>query len=311
VGAVFVREEGREGGVIEGGCDAGVLGRPMVGCHQHPCPWVSGARGPSGRGGVDVRGLRRPGRRRTVVPWARLGDVLGEVERLGTVKGEPGAGQPRRKKRRGQARGGPSVEGPSPAEAHPLDAYRPGETRVEIQAYPARCLRAANQEVRFDGEGGGEAGGGRLRALAKDMFELMYATDGVGLAAPQVGVNVRLLVYNPEGVPGRGEEFILCNPRIVGRGKRTEWMEEGCLSFPEVYGDVERACEVEVEAQDVDGKPIRLSLEGWQARVFQHEYDHLDGVLFHDRMDARVRAKVQPRLDSLAARYAGEGEPAL
>jgi len=54
-----------------------------------------------------------------------------------------------------------------------------------------------------------------------------------------------------------------------------------------------------------------LSLEGWQARVFQHEYDHLDGVLFHDRMDARVRAKVQPRLDSLAARYAGEGEPAL
>ena len=242
------------------------------------------------------------------VPCAGLRGVLGEVGKL-DADGQRGQRSPRR--RRGQGRGSQFGDGEIDdpvAKVHPLEAFRPGETRLIIQEYPARCLRAVNHDVKFDG---GKAEEDKLRALAREMFEVMYATQGVGLAAPQVGINVRLLVYNPEGFPDRGEEFVLCNPRIVGRGRRTDRMEEGCLSFPEVYGDVERACEVDVEARDVEGNEVQLRLQGWQARVFQHEFDHLDGLLFHDRMDVQVRAKVQPRLDALVASYVGEGDPAL
>ena len=97
--------------------------------------------------------------------------------------------------------------------------------------YPSPALRAKNVPVRdFDA---------RLEALAEEMFHVMYKTDGVGLSAPQVGVNVRLMVYNPEGCPKRGEEYVLCNPKITKASTETDFMEEGCLSFPGVLGDVE------------------------------------------------------------------------
>lgn len=87
----------------------------------------------------------------------------------------------------------------------------------------------------------------------------------------QVGVNIRLMVFNPEGERGKGEEFILCNPRIKDFGKKREVAEEGCLSFPKIHGDVERSKQIIVQAQDVKGGNFTLKLEGWLARIFQHE----------------------------------------
>eukprot|EP00951_Prasinocladus_malaysianus_P007248 scaffold52096_cov30-Prasinocladus_malaysianus.AAC.1 len=104
-------------------------------------------------------------------------------------------------------------------------------TLDSIVKYPDPVLRAPNGRVAtFDDD---------LKKLAAEMLEVMYQDDGVGLAAPQVGVNVQLMVFNPEGIKGHGEEFILCNPRIISTGKDSDIDEEGCLSFPGILGDVE------------------------------------------------------------------------
>lgn len=97
----------------------------------------------------------------------------------------------------------------------------------------------------------------------------------MGLAAPQVGVNVRLMVFNESGKRGSGQEMVLVNPEIVSSSKTTELDVEGCLSFPKIYGDVERSTEIVVKAQDAKGQPVSLTLKGFVARVFQHEFDHL------------------------------------
>jgi len=246
---------------------------------------------------------------------------------------------------------------------------------LAIAKYPAPCLRAANAPVvAFDD---------KLEALSRAMFKIMYETVGCGLAAPQVGVNYRLMVYNEAGEPGKGREVVLCNPKIVKFSKEKDFFEEGCLSFPQMYADVEvgvsprwlvsprlvsrlnlaysRACErlkhkytlirdssrvmgrnvsnyarlremldedasrarlesttdcsfppsqrpigVQIEAQNLKGKKFKMTLEGFEARVFQHEYDHLDGVLYHDRMSTEVRSTVQNQLDGFVAAYPGE-----
>ena len=106
------------------------------------------------------------------------------------------------------------------------------ESPLSICLYPDPRLRAVNKRiVKFDES---------VRRLAEEMMEVMYDDDGVGLAAPQVGVNVQMMVFNPEGERGRGTEYVLCNPRVVKTGKNREFDEEGCLSFPGVRGDVER-----------------------------------------------------------------------
>jgi len=103
-----------------------------------------------------------------------------------------------------------------------------------VQKYPAPCLRAKNAPVEvFDDA---------LEGLAQAMFKVMYETVGCGLAAPQVGVNYRMMVYNEAGEPGRGKEVVLCNPKIVKYSKEKELFEEGCLSFPKMYADVEVRC---------------------------------------------------------------------
>jgi len=102
---------------------------------------------------------------------------------------------------------------------------------LAIAKYPAPCLRAKNAPVEcFDAN---------LEALSKAMFKIMYETIGCGLAAPQVGVNYRMMVYNEAGEPGKGREVVLCNPKIVKYSKETDLFEEGCLSFPKMYADVE------------------------------------------------------------------------
>ena len=115
-----------------------------------------------------------------------------------------------------------------------------------------------------------------IRRLVDDMFETMYAAQGIGLAAPQVGRSERLAV-----VDVHGERFALINPEIVEEEGK-ERGEEGCLSIPEIYGDVERATRVVVKATDVDGNPFEVEATELLARCFQHEIDHLHGKLFID-----------------------------
>ena len=125
-----------------------------------------------------------------------------------------------------------------------------------------------------------------LRALARDLLDTMYAAEGVGLAAPQVGVPRRLFAYDvrEEGTP----TGVLVNPRVVQRsGSQTD--EEGCLSIPGLTAKVERAERVVVEGRDPEGEPVRLEAEGLLARCLLHEIDHLDGVLFLDHLSPLKR----------------------
>ena len=126
-----------------------------------------------------------------------------------------------------------------------------------------------------------------LARLADDMVETMRQAHGVGLAAPQVGIPIRLFVAElpeDEDDPQSGRVYVLVNPKIVKASVTEVEGEEGCLSIPGIYGDVWRAEEVVVRAQDVHGKEIRIRAKGFLARVFQHEIDHLNGILFIDRV---------------------------
>jgi peptide deformylase len=127
-----------------------------------------------------------------------------------------------------------------------------------------------------------------VRRLVDDLFETMYAAKGVGLAANQVGLARRVAVVDTgDEAP---DPLVLINPTIVHRGEVAETAEEGCLSIPEIFGDVERPLLIVVDAVDKTGTPFRLETSGYQARAIQHEIDHLDGVLFLDHLSAVKRS---------------------
>jgi len=126
-----------------------------------------------------------------------------------------------------------------------------------------------------------------VRQLIDDLFETMHAAKGVGLAANQVGIARRVAVVDTGG--DTPQPLVLVNPTIVHRGEETETAEEGCLSIPEIFGDVERPVSIIVEATDRSGAAFRLETSGYQARAIQHEVDHLDGVLFLDHLSAVKR----------------------
>ena len=126
-----------------------------------------------------------------------------------------------------------------------------------------------------------------LRRLIDDMFETMYGAEGVGLAAPQVGISRRVIVVDVHD--GEVEPFALVNPRVVESSRETEKGEEGCLSIPGLTAAVERAAHVAVEGLDREGNPLRVEGGGLLARCLQHEIDHLDGVLFIDRVSPLKR----------------------
>jgi peptide deformylase len=130
------------------------------------------------------------------------------------------------------------------------------------------------------------------RRLADDMIDTMYDEVGIGLAAPQVGASVRLLVVGDE--EGRGAQALV-NPAITAQGGQVT-AEEGCLSLPGIFAQVTRSEWVTLEAQDLDGRPIAITARGLRARVFQHEIDHLDGVLFIDRLEPVVRDRIKRRI---------------
>jgi peptide deformylase len=131
-----------------------------------------------------------------------------------------------------------------------------------------------------------------ILAVIADMTETMYDEVGIGLAAPQVGISLRLIVIADE--EGRGVQAVL-NPAIVERGGETTG-EEGCLSIPGVFAPVVRSAWVKVEARDVNGQPLAINARGLRARVLQHEIDHLDGVLFIDRVDPVTRDRIKRKI---------------
>jgi peptide deformylase len=127
-----------------------------------------------------------------------------------------------------------------------------------------------------------------LKKLVEDMFETMYASQGIGLAAPQVAVSKRVTVIDLSQGKDPDQKLVLVNPEIIFReGKQYE--EEGCLSFPEIREKVQRASTVKVRAQDLSGKWFEMDGEELLSRAFQHEIDHLDGMLFIFRMSSLKR----------------------
>ncbi len=145
---------------------------------------------------------------------------------------------------------------------------------LDIKKYPDKMLRQKAQPVDniTDSE----------RDLVRDMFDTMYFANGVGLAAPQVGSLKRIIVCNPTGQSR--DEMAIINPKIIYReGKRVSDCE-GCLSIPTISSEVIRFSKIGVCGQDVNGKEIKIDAEGLLARIVSHEYDHLDGILFIDRI---------------------------
>ena len=154
-----------------------------------------------------------------------------------------------------------------------------------------------------------------IQQLIADMFETMKHAHGIGLAAQQVGHAVQLTVIDVRGMkdrpstmqidgvevePDKHMPLALINPVVTPSGKQIAGAE-GCLSFPEIFGDVVRSERVQVEATDVDGKPVKFTAGGLLARCVQHEVDHLNGILFIDRMTADEKAEVRPEIDALQA----------
>ena len=137
-----------------------------------------------------------------------------------------------------------------------------------------------------------------LRTLAADMFESMYTAIGIGLAAPQIGVSKRITVIDLSNKKNPEEKIVLVNPEIVHKeGKQVE--EEGCLSLPDIRDKVSRAAKVKVRAQDLEGKTIELEGTELLARAFQHEIDHLDGILFPWRLSALKRDLILRKIRKL------------
>ena len=128
-----------------------------------------------------------------------------------------------------------------------------------------------------------------LQLLAEEMLKIMRGADGVGLAANQIGRLKRILVAAYEDEGGEPVEFAVVNPKIEERSEETEKDVEGCLSLPGTRVEVERSKAVTVTGQDPTGKPLEIEAEGLLARIFQHEIDHLDGVLILDRTDRESR----------------------
>jgi peptide deformylase len=203
-------------------------------------------------------------------------------------------------------------------------------TNLRIVRYPHPALRAPNAEITHDelsttttttttpssNDDDPQQSPLSIAQLAKEMFMVMYAANGVGLAAPQVGVNKRLMVYNPSGDKTKWlEEVIMINPTITEFSTATDVDVEGCLSFPNMKGDVSRAKWIKVEAISLRGKKIKKKYTGWEARIFQHEYDHLDGVVYIDRLVEESKLAVRDRLSELVQEYnrdqPGGGPPAL
>ncbi|MBE9536776.1 MAG: peptide deformylase [Proteobacteria bacterium] len=150
----------------------------------------------------------------------------------------------------------------------------------EILTYPEPLLKKLSKPV--------DEVGDEIKTLISDMLETMYEAPGVGLAAPQVGVLKRVIVLDIEYKEGERQPIVLVNPEIIESSGETTY-EEGCLSIPEYNAEVVRASEVTVNGLDGEGHPLSIKADGLLAIALQHEIDHLDGILFVDRLGSMKR----------------------
>jgi peptide deformylase len=178
--------------------------------------------------------------------------------------------------------------------------------RLSIRKYGDPILRAKGKPIDEVDE--------KIRALAENMLETMHAANGVGLAAQQVGHALQLTVLDVSQVEDRPSTMtlnggaiadlttamplVLVNP-ILRLGGETDLGSEGCLSFPEITADIERATSVELEAETLEGEKVRIEASGLLSRALQHEVDHLNGILFIDRMSSASKASHSSRLKRL------------
>lgn len=139
-----------------------------------------------------------------------------------------------------------------------------------------------------------------IRQLAEDMFETMIEADGVGLACPQIGKSLRMFVLIADDDVRR----VFINPTIIKTSEEVSDYDEGCLSIPQVYETITRPSKVTVQALNEKGRPFTLEADGFLARIIQHEYDHLDGVLYIDRGDPEFAKKTEVQFKKRAERAA-------
>jgi peptide deformylase len=174
---------------------------------------------------------------------------------------------------------------------------------MQIIRYPHPALRWKSKPItRIDPE---------LKRTVREMFECMYAHKGIGLAANQVALPYRLFVTNVEGDPAVTEaERVFINPEILRRKGSAE-EEEGCLSLPQLYGQVRRSEKILVDAFDLDGQEFELALDELEARVVQHENDHIYGILFIDRMTEAARRELESRLADFESHFRRQQESGL
>ena len=155
---------------------------------------------------------------------------------------------------------------------------------MQIVQYPHPALRWVSKPVREVTDA--------IRRIAREMLELMYASKGIGLAANQVAMPLRLFVLNPKSDPAQIEtERVFVNPQIIERKGIVE-EEEGCLSLPGVFGKLKRAKLIKIAALGLDGQPFELEAEGLMSRAIQHEVDHLQGVVFTDKLNPLEKIRV-------------------
>ena len=170
---------------------------------------------------------------------------------------------------------------------------------MKIVEYPHPTLRHKSKPLKkIDAD---------LRRTVAEMFHLMYEAEGIGLAANQVDLPYRLFVLNLSEERTQEDEMVFINP-VISRGKEPDEKEEGCLSIPGVYASVRRPTSIHVSALDLTGRPIEVDCRGLLARAIQHETDHLDGILFIDRLVETTQKEVQDDLDRFIRKFKQDRE---
>ncbi len=169
---------------------------------------------------------------------------------------------------------------------------------MQIIRYPHPTLRRVSRPLkRVDAE---------LHRIVREMLEVMYAEKGVGLAANQVNLPYRLFVMNPTGdAQARDEELVFINP-VLSQFKGSDEAQEGCLSLPKIWADVRRPVQVRINAYNLMGNEVDFTWTDFRSRVAQHEADHLDGVLFVDRLSATAKSDVREAMSQLESEFVSQ-----
>ncbi len=165
---------------------------------------------------------------------------------------------------------------------------------LQLITYPHPTLRHLSKPiVRVDAQ---------LKELVEQMFEIMYQARGVGLAANQVNLPIRLFIANPSGNKEEGPELVFINP-VINNAKGAVEAEEGCLSLPGINAIVRRNRSLRVNAYDLNGNEINSEVQGFLGRIVQHEIDHLDGTLFIDRLSDEMREPIADQIKALESDF--------